>query len=627
MSEVLDAPTPAAALPRAEAARCRCGSGLSEMRCCAQDLRTVTPVAAGDAPTPVLAQMVQAYADSELELAERLAVSVLEETPGHKEALATLYNVCKDSQRPDAADVLIRRVVALHPNDSMARLILAQFLLSRGALEEAVNHARRLVQLAPEEVVTHLTLAQAFAAAHALPAAEHHFRRALALAEKPGPMILAGLADIQRRLGRFEEARSHFSRADALGAGYLSLLNWAALEEADRKFEAAGALLDRAAKIAPRDGRIAIARANLHIRTREYDAAVDELDRLAERRGEAELGVAALLERGRALDAMGRYDEAFEAFATGKRKARESGSVYNAELAENLAARLKGFFTEGRSKLLPRAGVRAETPQPIFIVGFPRSGTTLVEQMLSGHPYVAGGDELPTITQMAQRLSVLLTSPLPYPQSLSELWLGDKIGEVDNLRDHYLNEARRHGAITPGKRWFTDKMPLNETHLGLIHLLFPQAPIIHLIRHPLDIMVSVHSNGLTHGFNCASGLDTAASHLALTADLVKHYRQVLPLNYVQVRYEDLVDDLPGQAARLLTFVGAPFAPQVLDFHENTRAARTASYAQVTEKLYDRSRYRHRNYLRHLAPIVPVLEPLIRELGYPSVEIPAVAAVG
>src|SRR5262249_21190434 len=125
--------------------------------------------------------------------------------------------------------------------------------------------------------------------------------------------------------------------------------------------------------------------------------------------------------------------------------------------------------------------------------------------------------------------------------------------------------------------------------------------------------------GLTHGFNCASGLETAASHLRLIADLVRHYREVLPLNYVQVRYEDMVDDLAGQAQRLLDFVGAPFAPQVLEFHENKRAARTASYAQLTEKLYDRSRYRHRNYARHLEPIVPVLAPLIRELGYPEIE--------
>src|SRR5262249_7342897 len=158
-------------------------------------------------------------------------------------------------------------------------------------------------------------------------------------------------------------------------------------------------------------------------------------------------------------------------FASAKRQVREGGLAYQAEFAEALAARLKAFFTAGRAKLLPRAALRADTPQPIFIVGFPRSGTTLLEQVLSGHPDIAGGDELPTVNQMAHRLPALLSSPMPYPQALSELWLGDKIGEIENLRDHYLNEARRHGAITDGKRWFTDKMPLNETHLGLIHLL------------------------------------------------------------------------------------------------------------------------------------------------------------
>ena len=173
----------------------------------------------------------------------------------------------------------------------------------------------------------------------------------------------------------------------------------------------------------------------------------------------------------------------------------------------------------------------------------------------------------------------------------------------------------RHGAIQPGKRWFTDKMPLNETHLGLIHLLFPQAPIVHLVRHPLDVMLSVFSNGLTHGFNCASGLDTAATHYMLVADLLAHYREVLPMRYLQVRYEEVVDDLPDQARRLLAFISAPFDPKVLDFHENARAARTASYAQVTEKLYDRSRYRHRHYAAELAEIETRLAPTIRQLGY------------
>ena len=118
----------------------------------------------------------------------------------------------------------------------------------------------------------------------------------------------------------------------------------------------------------------------------------------------------------------------------------------------------------------------------------------------------------------------MLGSPLTYPDAMSELWMGDQREGLDNLRDYYLQRARQSGVIDPDRRWFTDKMPLNETHLGLIALLFPASPIIHVIRHPLDVVLSVFSNQLTHGFYCAYELESAARHYALIADLIAHYR-------------------------------------------------------------------------------------------------------
>ncbi len=144
--------------------------------------------------------------------------------------------------------------------------------------------------------------------------------------------------------------------------------------------------------------------------------------------------------------------------------------------------------------------MREDSPQPIFIIGFPRSGTTLVEQTLASHPSIAAGDELPIIGTLAPRMQSLLGAPFAYPMALSELWLGDRAGQINSLRDLYLNEAAQMGAVDSSKRWFTDKMPLNETHLGLIHLLFPKSPIIHLVRHPLDVVLSVFSNLLTQWF-------------------------------------------------------------------------------------------------------------------------------
>jgi hypothetical protein len=158
-------------------------------------------------------------------------------------------------------------------------------------------------------------------------------------------------------------------------------------------------------------------------------------------------------------------------------------------------------------------------------------------------------------------------------------------------------------------------MPLNETHLGLIALLFPETPLIHVIRHPLDIMVSAVSNHFTHGFFCASALDTAARHYVRVMDLVQKYRSEMALRYLPVRYEDMVTEQEATVRSVLDFIGEPFDPKCLRFHENQRYARTASYAQVTERLYDRSRFRYRHYRKHLEPVIPILQAHIERLGY------------
>jgi hypothetical protein len=194
--------------------------------------------------------------------------------------------------------------------------------------------------------------------------------------------------------------------------------------------------------------------------------------------------------------------------------------------------------------------------------------------------------------------------------------MGDQREGLDLLRDHYLARVRQAGILREGAAWFTDKMPLNETHLGLIHLMFPDAPIVHLLRHPLDVVLSVYSNHLTHGLFCAAELTTTAKHYALIADLIAHYRANIPaLRYHAVRYEDVVAHQEREIRGLLAFIGEDFDPACLRFEQNQRYARTASYAQVTEKLYDRSRFRHRHYRAQLAPVLPILGGVIERLGY------------
>jgi hypothetical protein len=249
------------------------------------------------------------------------------------------------------------------------------------------------------------------------------------------------------------------------------------------------------------------------------------------------------------------------------------------------------------------------------VLGFPRSGTTLVEQTLSAHSAIVAGDELPIIAELAGIMPRMMDSPLAYPEALAELWMGDHCDDLDTLRDYYLRKVAQLGIGRDGARWFTDKMPLNEMHMGLISLIFPDSPLIHVIRHPLDVVISVFSNLLTHGFYCAYSLETVAQHYALTMDLVDHYLAQTAARYLAVRYEDIVNMQDATVRSILDFVGVDFEPECLAFHENRRFARTANYAQVSEKLYDRSCFRYQKYLAQLGPVIPILRPVIERLGY------------
>lgn len=528
-----------------------------------------------------------------------------------------LHQIRSAENAPLAAEALLARIVRLDPNDLAATQGLASLLFAKGALAEAEIHARNAVRLSPADAHSHNLMAMIMTEAHRPQVGEYHYRRVLELIGAPNAIVYANLAWNLKNQGRIDESRKLYEESVRLDPNvFQTIYGWAQMEETDRNFARAGELLDAAERLSPGNRTVRLARAVLHGRTKNYESAVAMLDEIERAPDGGGLGPMEWTEKGQLLDKMGCYGEAFAAYEAGKRTLREmTGQHYLADDAAGLVERLRNFFTASRLKILPRASVRSDVAQPIFIVGFPRSGTTMVEQTLTAHPRVSAGDELPTINELTAIIPRMLNSPLTYPEAFADLWLGDQIEGLDNLRDYYLQRARQLGAVKKGVSWFTDKMPLNETHLGLIALLFPQAPIVHLLRHPLDVVLSVFSNHLTHGFYCAYDLETIARHYVLVMGLVEHYRREMTLRYLPVRYEDIVDDQETQVRKMLGFVGVPFDRRCLNFHENRRYARTASYAQVTEKLYDRSRYRYRAYLEELAPVIPILEPMIYALGY------------
>ncbi|APR34915.1 tetratricopeptide repeat-containing sulfotransferase family protein [Paraburkholderia sp. SOS3] len=595
--------------------RCSCGSGLRALRCCALDQASLGPPEASRHLLPLVDEAIALHARNDLAQAEKRCLEVLELAPSQGGALAVLYQIRKAQGVITAAEMLVRRLVTFNPNNVWATHELTLALFARRKLADAEVHARNAVRIAPTDPQSHNLMGMVLTEANRPQVGEYHYRRALELTNERPPILLANLAWNLRNQGKIAEARALYEESVALDSTILQTwLGWARMEESDREFARAHALLDEAQRLAPGNPSVLLHRAILLARTKEYDAALSMLERLERESGG--LGTEEWLEKGRLLDKMGRFDEAFAAFAEGKRMHLEQGGqAYLDDHANDLTERLKRYFTAGRLRIVPRAAPVRSGPRPVFILGFPRSGTTMAEQILSAHPKISAGDELPFINELTELMPRMLNSPLAYPEALADLWMGDQREGLDNLRDYYLQRVRQRRLAETDAVWFTDKMPLNETHLGLIALLFPDAPVIYMLRHPLDVVLSLFSNHLTHGFYCANALETAARHYVRIAELVEHYRTEMALKVMTVRYEDVIHDQESNVKRMLDFVGVEFDQRCLNFHENRRYARTASYAQVTEKLYSRSRFRYRHYLKHLAPVIPVLEPMIERLGY------------
>jgi hypothetical protein len=158
-------------------------------------------------------------------------------------------------------------------------------------------------------------------------------------------------------------------------------------------------------------------------------------------------------------------------------------------------------------------------------------------------------------------------------------------------------------------------MPHNLINLGFISLIFPEAPIVHITRHPMDACLSAFMSNFNLGHRYNSSLENTFKHYDGLMNLVEHYKRELDMNYLQIRYEDILDDPEGKVREVLEFVGLPWEDACLKFHETKRISKTASYAQVTQKLYTTSRYRYKNYYKHLEPLEPILRETMQRFGY------------
>ena len=568
--------------------------------------------------------------DKEIDRCRQLAAAgQLEQAIGHCRRLAaalpkqprpleTLAQLLRQAGQAREAVAPLRALVALDGRNHLRHTDLASLYHELNDLPNAERHARQAMALNPFNAQAHNLLGMIHLKIQHPEEAEFHFRELLLLHEPLSP-ISANLASAYKIMGRLDEAETFFRYCTRLDPANIDgWIGWARMEEARRDIPRARELLEKAEAVNADHPAVAITRSVLLRREQRYEEALDALD--ARERSDMLAQPAYQYERGEVLDRLGRYDAAFASFAIANRLVIESGrGQYEADKQAATVDKLKAFFVRDRiapivENLAPESSL-GDMPKPIFIVGFPRSGTTLTEQILGSHPAISPGDELDYISRLTRLATHMTGAQSPYPECLAELANPGKSDAINKFRGYYIFNAELRRIIEKGTRRFTDKMPLNEVNLGLIHLVFPGAPIVHLLRHPLDVVLSTFFNDLTHGGNCSYQLESAARHYALVFDLIQHYRRELDLNYLAVRYEDIVEEPERYTRELLAFVDEPFDERCLEFHNNQRYARTASYAQVTEKLYKRSRFRYRNYLDQLAPVIPILQPAIEHLGY------------
>lgn len=494
----------------------------------------------------------------------------------------------------------------LHPSLLRGRAALAQRQLP--AAYQAVQEALRAN---PADAQAHALAGIVLAESQDLSSGEWHFRRALqldpALAE-----CAANLAINLIRQGRAEEAEPFFIRADQLSPDNPQILaQWSRLHEFQNDLQHAEELLDRAAAVSSAR-EVELLRIIYLARAGQHQQALAMLDAAPELNGEAQL------ERGRLHDRLGQHQRAWRDWTEGKIKlAAQTGAAdYQASVVDALCARLQRFFVRTPNmELLPYASLREGVAQPVFIIGVPRSGTTLIEQILASHPAVRAGGELTFANEWPQLISRLLPGATSFPESLAQTCTADWHHVAFLMRDYYFARAEARGLLQPGKRCFTDKMPFNEMWLPLIRMAFPGAKIVRAVRHPLDICVSMLSHQMTHGFDCGYRPATIVRHLCAMFDLSQHYRREFTMDECTLRYEDLVRHPEDQVRRLLDHLQLPFDPACLSFHAHGRYAATPSYAQVSEKPHDRSIGRYRHYMEQLSPFVPQLTPWLQAWGY------------
>jgi tetratricopeptide (TPR) repeat protein len=307
---------------------------------------------------------------------------------------------------------------------------------------------------------------------------------------------------------------------------------------------------------------------------------------------------------GKAYEDRGDHARAFAFYDQGNRK-RRARERYDPVQTETINDRIIQVFDA--AFLTAHAGGGDPDPAPIFIVGLPRTGSTLVEQILASHSEVDATHELPEGGRLINRINRERKDRVHYPEAVRDF----DAAQWTALGGAYLEETRKYRADAPR---FVDKMPNNFAVIGLLSLALPNARFINTRRHPLDTCLSCYKQLFARGQPFTYDLMELGEYYLQYERLMAHWHAVLPRRVLDVQYEEMVADQAGQTRRLLEYCGLPWEDACLQFHETERAIRTASSEQVRRPIYDSSIGIWRNYERELAPLTEILAPVLARFG-------------
>lgn len=588
-------------------------------------------------------------------LARTLFVSVCKQDPMDTEAWIKLSLIEKGLGNYAQAEHCARRALVLDPKLGYGHYAVGQALHSQGLRAGAIESYRAAIQHMPDFADAHYLLGLALQEQGVVPEAMASFQQALQLrpaffeplAELGGihidlGQVAAGLAFLQRaqalrpldavvlgnlghalRLqGENSAALAHLRRACSLAPDNVDLIaGLAGMLEKLGEVEEAQSWVGKGLQRESTHWMCNLVAAQLDRRVKRLQQAAERLEDVLARTLPVHQSADTALELGQIYDQMGDAARAFPLIVEGKRKKALATSTPQSEQESHAyfdqMARVRQMAGPALAAALQtQRGVGVQSldsaAAPAFLIGFPRSGTTLMEQILDSHPGIQAMEEKPAVSRMVTRALEMLDQKACALADLHE----DQLLE---LRQLYFTEVAQHVVLQPGNL-LIDKMPLNTVMVPIIARVFPTAKFILAIRHPGDVALSCLMQSFATNASMANffTLQGTVQFYTQVMGAWLHYAQQLPLQVHPIRYEDLIEDVPTQSRALLDFLGLSWDDAVLQHTEHARqrgAINTPSYHQVVQPIYQRSKYRWKRYEQHLGAVLPLLQPFVEQFGY------------